>query len=324
MIVEQPSWNIQDSTKIQSFMDCPRSYFYEYVLGWRSETPNVHLEFGKAWHLAMEHLILTHGIEGEYTKTAILNAYQLFLDYYRQFFSEAMDETNHPKSPGFALKALAEYCKEYDSDSFTPLYTEIAGTVPIAANKLLHFRMDSILRTGEEGHAETIRSREHKTGSQLSRVWTDQWTLKVQTGTYNHVLYCLYPEREVYGVEINGTIFNKTKIQFQRVPARRTKESMRSWFWNINHWFNMITWEFERLGECKESDPVMMCFPMNTESCTKYFGCKYHDFCRAWANPLQNIDEPPQGFMIEYWNPAEEEKEAKHIFRLEGGEKYGE
>jgi len=311
MIQPHAAWKVHDSTKIQNFLDCPRSYFYEYVVGWRPEAPNIHLEFGKAWHMAMEHLILTHGRDGEYTPGAIAEAYLLFLEHYRRFYGEQMDDTNHPKSPGNAMNALIQYSQEYSNDKFEPLYTEIAGTVPIGDKKVLHFRIDSIIRT-----ADGIRSREHKTGSQLSRQWTDGWMLKNQTRTYNHVLYCLFPEEEVWGVEINGVIFNKTKIQFSRVPCRQSKDMMRVWFWNVNHWFNMIEWEFERLMECKESDSVMMCFPMNTESCTKYFGCKYHDFCRVWANPLQRIDEIPVGFKQEYWNPMDDDKNAKHIFNL--------
>lgn len=310
-LIPHTAWNVQDSTKLQNFMDCPRSYFYEYVLGWRQENPNVHLEFGKAWHYAMEHLILCHGRDGEYKPQAVADAYDLFMNHYRKHFSEQMDDVTAPKNPSNALKALAGYSKEYAGEKYEPLYTEVAGTVPIGEDKVLHFRMDSIIRT-----ADGIRSREHKTGSQLSRPWTDQWALKNQTRTYNHVLYCLFPEEEVWGIEINGVIFNKTKTQYIRVPCRQSKAMMRVWFWNVNHWFNLIKWEFERLAECKETDDVLMCFPMNTESCTKYFGCKYHDFCRVWSNPLQRLDEVPTGFKVEHWNPMDEDSNAKHIFNL--------
>lgn len=306
------SWNIVDSTKIQSFMDCPRSYFYEYMLGWRPIDANIHLEFGKAWHLAMEHLIIEFGKDGKYTGKAVQEGWNLLNDHYRKFFPILMDESYHPKTPGFALRALAEYTVTYAADQFTPLYTEIAGTVPIRGDKVLHFRMDSILST-----PDGVKSREHKTGSQLSRQWTDQWALKIQTGTYNHVLYCLFPEDQVWGVEINGTIFNKTKIQFQRVPTRQKKDMMQTWFWNVNHWVEMIEWEMDRLmSKCNEGDPIMFAFPQNTENCTKYFGCKYHDYCRAWANPLQHLEDIPAGMHNEYWNPADEETEVKNVFTI--------
>lgn len=301
------SWDIQDVTKIQSYMSCPRAYFYEFVLGWRPDYPNIHLEFGSAIHLAMEHLIL-HG----YGDKSVMEAYDKFLSYYRQFFSEMQDQDNHPKSPAMALRCLMEYAAYYKHDNFEPLYTEIAGKVTLSEDHELHFRMDSILKT-----SEGIKSREHKTGSQLSRQWVDQWSLKMQTGVYNHVLYCLFPAEEVWGVEINGLIFSKKNIQFSRVPARRTLASMEVWYHNTIGWLDRIKEDYSKLKESSPSDPVLKCFCMNTENCTKYFGCRYHDFCLAWPNPLSRCEEVPMGMKVEYWDPAyEAEKDAKHIFTI--------
>jgi hypothetical protein len=311
MPILQPhsSWSILDSTKLTSYMECPRSYFYEYILGWRPENPNIHLEFGKAWHLAMEHLIL----EG-YTTKAINEAFQLFLDHYRQFFPEIMDEENAPKNPTNAMNALVVYCREYQGEQYKPLYTEVAGTVPIDDKHILHFRMDSIMEVDGQ-----IRSREHKTGSQLSRQWTDQWSLAIQTFVYNHALCCLFPPDQVWGVEINGTFFYKNKttpVKFMRVPARRNLNMMQTSYWNILHYIKMLDLDMDILmNDATEDDQVMMCFPLNPTNCTKYFGCRYHDFCMSWPNPLQRCEDVPFGMKVEYWNPAEEE--SKHKFNLE-------
>lgn len=307
MISNHPSHAIIDSTKLNAFLGCPRSYFYEYILGWRSEAPNLHLEFGKAWHLAMEHLL----IRG-YTNDGVAEAYMLLTEYYRKFFPEVMDEVNAPKNPAYALRALLGYIQEYENDKFDVKYTEIAGTVPIDEKHILSFRMDSILEV--EG---MIRSREHKTGSQLSRQWTDQWSLAIQTGTYNHVLCCIYPIEQVWGIEINGVFFQKKENKFQRVPARRSTEMMNVWHWNVCHICNMLDFEIGRLNDSSESDQVLMAFPQNPTNCTKYFGCKYHDFCMAWANPLQHIYEVPYGFKVEYWNPLEDGPTPKKVFNLE-------
>jgi len=306
MLLEHPTWSIHDATKLQSYMDCPRSYFYEYVLGWRPDSPNIHLEFGSAWHLAMEHMILNG-----YGEASILEAYMKFTNYYRQFFSEVMDEQYHPKNPGMALNGLVGYSREYVNDKFTPLFTEIAGSVSLTDKYTLSFKIDSILET-----PDGIKSREHKTGSQLSRPWIDQWLLKMQTGVYNHVLYCLFPRERVWGVEINGAIFSKKEVKFQRVPARRTVEGMENWYWNTIWWLDELTVDFERLQTCSPDDTIMRCFKMNTENCTKYFGCRYHDFCTAWGNPLARCEEVPVGFKIEYWNPKAEEEDAKAVFRI--------
>ena len=145
-------------------------------------------------------------------------------------------------------------------------------------------------------------------------MWLDQWALSFQCGTYNHVLYCLFSPNEVWGVEINGTIFNKTKIQFQRVPSRRTLSAMQSWFWHANEYVARIEEDFARLREASKDDEVLMCFPQNPTACTKYFGCPYHGFCTAWSNPLKYADEAPLGFHIEWWNPADQERKPKHVF----------
>lgn len=307
IIPASDTWKIVDSTKLTTFMECPRSYFYEYVLGWRSIYPNLHLEFGTAWHLAMEHLL-----QKGYSPESIKDAYKLLEDHYRQFFSVEMDASNAPKNPSNAFMALVEYVNYWKVEDTNDkvLYTEIAGVASIAKDRLIHFRMDSIL-----DQAKGITSREHKTASQLSRQWRDQWSLAIQVGTYLHVLYCLFPPETVWGVEINGTIFNKTKTQFERVPCRRQPSMMEVWLATVNYWVDNVEREMEFLfNECTEEDTVLRAFPQNPTSCTKYFGCKFQDYCLAWANPLQHCKEPPMDMKIEHWNPAA--KESNYYFTV--------
>lgn len=292
----QPSWKIIDATKLKAFSECPRSYFYEYILGWRSENPSIHLEFGTAWHLAMEYL-LTH----DYSAQSVQAAWALLNTHYRKYFPPHMDEVNAPKNPANALTALMDYCTKYKDDwrDQKVLYTEIAGTVMMDETRLIHFRMDSIIEKGG-----MVGSREHKTGSTLSRQWIDQWSLAIQTWVYNHVLYSMFPKDKVSGVEINGTFLQKKENKYQRVPARRSLPMMQVGYWDALHWFFEIEREMGRLEECNESDPILFCFPQNPSHCTSYFGCRYMDYCMAWPNPLQKCDQVPLGLKIEYWNPA--------------------
>jgi hypothetical protein len=190
------------------------------------------------------------------------------------------------------------------------LFTEIAGTVPINQAQALHFRLDSIC----QDRAGRYFSLEHKTGSRISRFWTDQWAMAAAVGTYTHVMNCLYPQPDVWGVRINGTFFQKSKIEFLRVPVRKTLEHMQQWLWNATWWADQIAWQYELLNKCSLDEPVLMAFPQQPGSCTKYFGCAYHDFCLSWANPLHHSSEPPLGFKIEYWDPSE--REATHRMDL--------
>ena len=300
-LVQSPTWDIVDSSKLSVFMDCPRRFFFEYILGWRSEQKNNHLIFGHAWHKAMEHLLL-HG----YSKPEVSVAYELFEQDYRQHFPlQETDELFEPKTPFNAFKALCMYALQYASDmyEFSTEHTEIGGRISLSEDYHLHFRMDS-LNTLRDG---TPMSLEHKTTGSASRQWVDQWSLSLQVGTYTHVMKCLFPNAQSVQCVVNGTIFQKTKIDFKRVPVHKRAQHMSIWLNNTLSWVEMLRAEYMNLAACRESDSVLMAFPMNTGSCTKYFGCPYHVYCCAWPNPLQQCDQPPTGMIVEHWNPMDEE-----------------
>jgi hypothetical protein len=310
------TWEIHDASKLQTFMGCPREYFYRYVLGWEPEGSNVHLVFGSAWHLAMETLLL----EG-YTAEAVAHGYDQFMEEYRKTFTEGDDMTNGVKTPANALRGLTNYVKHWRGlDKFEVLETEVAGIVPVRSDANLHFRIDAIVRDiGPGPRGGKVFILEHKTGSQDSRQWRDQWSLSMQVGLYTHVLYSsgLVDPKEIFGAVVNGAIIRKNDEAFVRVPVRKTADHMRTWLWNVKHWYDMIQWNFAELEQCTPDEPVMMAFPMNTGNCTKYFGCAYHDFCTAWANPLKRCEATPMGYQTRWWNPADNDSTAKKVLELE-------
>lgn len=295
------TWNIQDSTKLQTFMKCPRLYFYQYILGWQPTGPNIHLEFGQAWHLAMETLLL----EG-YNEKAIVNAYRKLEEHYRKFFNPVMDNHYYPKTPGFAAEMLIKYVNKYadDHENFDVVYTEISGSVPVSVDMVLHFKTDSILRHKRGPYAGKYVSLEHKTAKSTKFSWSDQWALKMQVGVYTHVLNCLFDPAEVAGVIINGAQFQKTDPNFTRLWKPKTNEQMQVWHTHTLRVLESLSREFELMHSEHEEDDVMQSFWMNTESCIGFGTCSYHQFCTAWPNPLRRAYEAPSGFEERFWNPA--------------------
>lgn len=324
MIKPHKTWRIHDASKIQVYMDCARQYFYKHILGWVSEEKNHHLVFGEAIHDALEYMSI-HGYD------KFEEAHAVLTETYRTHLpDDTTDHLREPKTPAYALLTLAEYAKEYkDTDKdWDILYTEIAGTVPINDGDVLHFRMDKIIRN-EEG----VWGIEHKTGSRLGRQWLDQWTLSFQISLYTHVLYCLYDPKEVRGIKIDGIIMKKptkahqsegrlTGNEYIRVPILKTPDMMEAWLWNANSWLLDVEWNIDRImvGAAEEATnaPVMEAFPMNTQNCTKYFGCPYRTFCNIWPNPLQHCDAPPVGFVEKWWDPSDREKKAANVVTLGG------
>ena len=311
MIQPHKTWNVIDSSKLDTWLDCPRQYFFTYILGWRVDQPNHDLYFGQSWHIAREHQLI-NGYED------VKGAFLAFMDYYREEFPQETDAIYQPKDPTAVALALNKLAKLYkrDLEENELLYSETSGTVPINyEGRALHYRMDSILRRKEDGK---IFSWDHKTTKSFSRTWAEKFHLSVQNGTYTHCLYCMYPIEDVIGIEFCGVEFKFLKrggkvnpagynINFQRVPAWKTPDQMNVWLWNVNQYVDAIEEEQGRLDDCSENDAVMMCFPMNTNSCTKYWGCAFHDYCLSWSNPLQRCHEPPLGFREEFWDPRKME-----------------
>lgn len=302
---------IVDSSKIQSFQDCPRGFFYNYVLGLRSAGPQIHLDFGSAWHDAMETLLL-HG----YSDAAIMAAYENFLKTYREAFPNPVTDDDHaPKNPEYAWKALNMYAEQYKNDNFDVLYTETAGLVPIREGTEEHeardlvVKLDSIVRDLNDG---TVNSMEHKTTGRNSASWREKWSYMLQVESYTHLLYSMYPPEEVGKIIINGAVFTKSRtFDGLRMPVHKSLQQMRAFLWNVNHWIDQLEWHFEQLARTKQSHPVMKAFPINCSSCSKY-GCRMGGICTNFPNPLQKFVEyedgkpitiPPAGYEIDFWDP---------------------
>ena len=307
-ILSHPSWTMYDSSKVQAFMECPRKYFYRYVLGWDNEQPSIHLIFGEGWHRAMA-ILLREG----YTREAVEQGYAAFEAYYRESFGPEQDELMHPKSPGGALSALIQYAQFYAKiDHFKVLFTEVAGSVPINEVDRLSFRLDALV---EDQDGKKLL--EHKTGSRNDNAWSAQWRLSMQVRTYTHVMNCLYPPEEIWGALINGTFFYKDKCAFLRVPVRTSIGSMNAWLFTANYWVGQIKGEHQALEMCSPSEPVLEAFPMNTCNCTKYGICQHMDHCEAWANPLQHLEHRPTSMVERWWDPAKEnEKGAQKVVHI--------
>jgi len=297
-IPEHPEWYIRDPSKMSDLATCYRKFFFKHLLGWVADVPRNDLTWGEAWHIGQEHILLNG-----YDDLNVVRAFDKFLECYRKKFSEDTDELFTPKTPLRALMAYQEYATKYqhDLDEFEVLFTEISGTVPVCKDpeRILHFRMDNILK-----YKIGYGSMEHKSkGGSVTDGWFRQWPLSFQVGTYHHALYCLYPENEVVGMVISGAGILKTKFDFQRLPIKKGRDQMQVWLFNMNYWLEELEEELGHLSAAKESDPIFVAFPQVPTSCEKYWGCEFHDYCLAWANPLQHCEEPPLGFVQKFWDP---------------------
>jgi len=305
---------IQDSTKLSCFAECPRKYFFSYCLGWRRDWLNHDLHFGQSWHLGREHQ-LRHGyadVEG---------AFSAFLKHYRTQVNGEQEMAFDPKTSAHALLGLETFALERSADEITYSIVELnnvkalefAGHVPFDATRTIYFKMDSIVQT-EEGFYYSI---DHKTSSAKwlkTEAWEKSFNLSIQNGTYTHVLYSLFPMEKVRGVIFDGIGFETLKrgsaqrpagpqVTLNRVDASRTPEQMESWYVTVSILWNELEASFKALESCTELDSTLETFRLNPHACGFFNGCEFRDFCELWANPLARCDVPPVGFKVSLWDP---------------------
>ena len=303
------TWSIIDSSKLTEYMRCPRRYFWRYLLAWRPSGKSQDLVFGSAWHAALEHLLKVKRQTGHYPED-VTEAYEHFLSVYREEFDESTDMDYHPKSPGNALSALQQYVSLYKGDAFEVVHTEAGGAVPLTVDMrhVLHFKMDDIVR-GPDG---LYYLQDHKTTKRMDRRWHMQWALSTQMSAYLFALHILYPGQPTYVAEVNGVQFLKTRLEFCRVPVRKTEEDIRCWLDETAAWMDRLDYDMERLQDANPDSPSMGCFERNTCACGDFYGCPYHDLCCNWANPLKELGRGIQpGYVVERWDPRKEAEKAE-------------
>lgn len=292
-------WGIVDSTKLQAFLSCPRAYFYEYALGWRSDRPSNHLIFGRAWHKALEYLY-KNGLKVE----NLGPAFEVFLEDYRRDLPEETDALFGGKTPQAVLQALPEYLAAYASDAYDMrvLATEVYDQVLFAESQPLAVKLDLIYMNPKD----EVCVMEHKTGSMSGQTWARQWALSIQVGAYVHACNLAYGQNTT-PLTVSGSFFLKTKRNFERVACLRSEAAQRNWASIVSSTLASMEEQFELLSECRDSDPILYAFPMRPVACNSYSGCQFHDLCTCVANPLRLGPTPPIGFVEYWWNPLQEE-----------------
>lgn len=306
-VPEHDTHAVLDSSKISAFQDCPRGYFFRYVLGLEPRTVSPHLAFGSAWHEAMEHLLWNLG--------DVSGAYAGFVSrYFAEISKDPFFTDNRNKNPETALAALTEYVGKWYQDKDETLFTEIAGTVPInEEGQLIYVKLDSV-RRNDKGQ---VYSLEHKTTGRLSESWKEKWNWQFQVGTYSFFLWSWLDDPSLFnGVTINGAVFRAKDRDFLRIPVKHDNAWLEGWVWQANHWIEQINWNMEALAEHDESNRVLNAFPINSGSCEK-FGCKFPGLCAARANPLQKCHTVPAGYDVSFWDPRARETKSKTVVHLE-------
>lgn len=302
------TWDFQDSSKISCFQHCPRKYFFKYVLGLGSDSPNHNLEFGQAWHDAMEVLLQLYKKNNNvYDPSMVEPAIGAFEKHYRKYFDEETD-LDTPKNPGRARIALLEYMNEYHRDNFDVIGTEQYFKVNLGNDRILVGKLDAPIQE-QDGKVQVL---EHKTTSWAQSSWSEQWPNKIQITNYSLIGFILFEKFK--GLIINGAKFFPKNNAFERVYVRKNHDSLEDSLSTVSFWIDLIFMNFEMMAKTKEDAKVMNSFPRNGESCIMFnTACQFKHFCDVCTNPINEVETLRRNFSTIWWNPIEENPDIKEL-----------
>lgn len=310
-----------DNTRISSFKDCPRQFYFRHIRHWRKAGNAPALAFGLAWHDAMD-VIWGLASSTEADSKIVSAAMSRFLQTWTNEgfpdwdeWSPELDAQLSPRTPGIAAEMLQEYIslRRPYLRGVKMLGIEQPFAVPI------HPKWDDVYYVGRldkviENDKGDIIVGEHKTTTSYAASgptipfrynYIHSWSPNSQIDGYLHAAHSIYGS-QVTDVFVDAALVHK-KIHdgFKFIPVSRALEMLDGFLVDTHYWIDLIEKEKEKLDEqrSKPTPDLMMAFYKNTNQCDgKYSPCSYKDICKFCPNP-ETIIDPPEGFIEDKWEP---------------------
>lgn len=310
-----------DNTALQSYMECPRKFFYSMVLHRRrGGMTKPALAYGSTWHKGLETHYRTGG-----DRTAVQRAMVM-----------SWQPHENPDDHRTIERALTEYDKyigKYGShDEEAKVWGKTVGfpdspvvEVPTelwwpATEKYpaaLHPYTGKIDRIVE--HQGLFYVEDHKTTSALGPYYFKQFDPSNQMMGYAWLAQKL-TGLPIAGIRINAHAVLKRESKFERQTIHFSPERLNEWAANYNIWIQRIEAsmaEYKSLLHVQsvlpkvdaiEQDALLSAFPHNFNACAaKYGQCTYTDVCTYPARLRMKILQAE--FEENAWDPMALEDE---------------
>lgn len=249
-------------SKLTTYSTCQRKYYWSYIKKIQPQGRQMPLEFGSAWHLAME---AWHG-----DKSGLEGAIRAF----NGAFQDRPGEVR--RTQAVAKRMLTLYTQRYEVETFSVLKQESALEIPVE-EFLYVMKIDKVIN--EDG---VVKGMEHKTTSSLGYHYLKSFKPNLQIAGYIKGL------REKVDPRIDTMLIDIALVsireprdgeRFMRYPERVDQ-------WELDEATNVIV----RLGrEIAAKGEGFDAYVPNWNACTLYGECPFRQLCLAPASAREAI-----------------------------------
>jgi len=305
-----------DNTKRKTYVSCPRKYFFEYILGLKTEKGSTPLRYGIVWHDMMEAFyksIKELGWTGneEAMKAAIVAGQKSWDEYTgsQEFWVDYRTLEN-------AVQSFLEYINHYVGDEGFMEIEDVESIFQIETHwsseeeEAAFPSLKPFMFTGKKDLMVRLNDQpwiyEHKTsGWPIKKVKQDLHRSPQVMG-YTWAGKIEYPIEEPAGVLVSyhhlscykrkDGSYGNPKIDFERVPQIYTNEDLDNWRQSFLSTVERIQIEMDR-----------NIWPMGHDSCYQYGRCSYCNICEMNKDIHTLIENVPYGYYItEPWDVTNE------------------
>lgn len=297
-----------DNTRLKAYKTCPRKFYLRHVKHWKLKGTPIALAFGAAWHKMMD-VAWSGGDED----LAILAWQNEMAD---QGLSPEVFDLKVIQNEGTARAMFRNYMQRYKTflNSINVIGIEKPFAVPLGETDKVFYvgRVDKVYKQRDRIHFDEHKtSSEYKENGPFRARFMTSFSPNSQIDGYLYTGNLLYG-RQFKGIKVDAALVHKTKHDgFTKIPIERQFAMLDAWLDEAQTWVRRITEDFVMLDIVDPNTlEYLPSFPRNTESCSAYRGCSYKDVCTFIKNPYK-LEEPPEGFVVEKWEPYDELKLAE-------------
>lgn len=294
------TFSFRSNSRLSTAKSCMRRYFFAYekkLIGGKRALP---LDFGLAWHKAMDKLWTLYCWEGiKDRETVVRFAHKAFVDEWTALGNPfpvplELEKEYLPRTPGVALEMLYSYfdTRAQYLDKIVLISVEEPFAVPIDPSDPTKFYVGYLDKVFSEVGRYWVE--EHKTTTLYSKTagfqlrYIEGFDPNSQIDGYGYALKLMYPQHKPMGVIIDAALVHKDHHNiFQFIPINKSAGFANDWLEDTLYWW-------ERIDEAIERGR----FPKNDASCQQQFGtCPYRNICAFTPNINQMPSEHP-GYIV--------------------------
>lgn len=297
-----------DNTKIESWMTCPRKYFFRHFLHWAPRHTPTYFAFGSAWHTAMDAIWSCANIDLTSPQLALVG----FEKFCEKWEAEAPEGWENDivdiRKPTLAKDLLFQYvlARHNTLRNYELLGVEQPFAVPLNLGNVFYIgRLDKIYK--DHGEIFVV---DHKTTTSYKKEGGFRSDFVNGFSPNNQVEGYIYQGKIMYGLKFHGvmidaTLVHKTARAFKFIPISKGDQSTEEWIWAVEYMINEILDNTLAAEKAKERDlEYLPAFPKRSVACGSYAGCEYLDVCKyGTQNPL--MMDLPDEFTVDPWEPFE-------------------